>query len=94
MPVARKHLVDNSVPGYFHCISRCVRRAFLCGDDAEHRRDWVRDAIRTAAAAFAVDVLAYAVMSNLLHLVIRTDWTAWTCTRAFCLFDSSATICD
>jgi len=20
--------------------------------------------------------------------------TAWTCTRAFCLFDSSATICD
>jgi len=38
-PVARKHLVDDSVPGCFHCISRYVRRAFLCGDDAEHRRD-------------------------------------------------------
>jgi len=39
MPVARKHLVDDSAPGCFHCTSRCVRRAFLCGDDAEHRRD-------------------------------------------------------
>ena len=44
MPIARKHLVDDSTPGCFHCISRCVRRAFLCGDDAEHRRDWVREA--------------------------------------------------
>ena len=67
MPIARKHLVDDSTPGCFHCISRCVRRAFLCGDDAEHRRDWVREAIRSAASAFAVDVLAYAVMSNHLH---------------------------
>jgi len=39
MPVARKHLVDDSALGCFHCISRCVRSAFLCGDDAEHRRD-------------------------------------------------------
>ncbi len=91
MPVARKHLVDDSAPGCFHCISRCVRRAFLCGDEAEHRRDWVRDAIRTAAAAFAVDILAYAVMSNHLHLVVRTDpqrvteWTADTVTRRWAI---------
>ena len=58
MPIARKHLVDDSAPGSFHCISRCVRRAVLCGDDAEHRRDWVREAIRSAAEALAVDVLA------------------------------------
>ena len=87
MPIARKHLVDDSAPGCFHCISRCVRRAFLCGDDAEHRRDWVREAIRSAAEAFAVDILAYAVMSNHLHLVVRTDplrvldWSADTVAR-------------
>jgi len=82
MPIARKHQVDDARPACFHCISRCVRRAYLCGDAAEHRRDWVRDRIRAAAAGFAVDVLAYAVMSNHLHLVVSTEpsrvstWTA------------------
>ena len=82
MPIARKHYVDDALPAVFHCISRCVRKAFLCGDAAEHRRDWVRDRIRAAAAGFAVDVLAYAVMSNHLHLVVSTEpsrvahWTA------------------
>ena len=91
MPAARKHLVDDSTPSSFHCISRCVRRAFLCGDEAEYRRDWVRDAIRTPAGAFAIDVLAYAVMSNHLHLVIRSDphrvteWTADTVARRWAM---------
>jgi REP element-mobilizing transposase RayT len=31
----------------------------------------VRDLLRQAAGAFAVDVLAYAVMSNHLHVVVR-----------------------
>jgi len=81
MPIARKHLVDEALPSCFHCISRCVRRAYLCGDAAEHRRDWVRDRIRAAAASFAVDVLAYAVMNNHLHIVVSTEpsrVTAWT----------------
>ena len=82
MPTARKHLVNDSDSSCFHCISRCVRRAFLCGEAAEHRREWVRGLIRDASAAFAVEVLAYAVMSNHLHLVVRTvpdtvaDWSA------------------
>ena len=50
----------------------------------EHRRAWVRDLIRQAAGAFAVDVLAYAVMSNHLHIVVQTDPArvgAWTPTE-------------
>ena len=82
MPIPRRLLVADDRPGCYHVISRCVRRAFLCGDAAEHRRGWVRELIQQAAAAYAIDVLAYAVMSNHLHIVIRTDpdrvatWTA------------------
>ena len=41
-------------PQYYHCISRCVRRAYLCGEDKvtgknfEYRRGWVEDKILTA----------------------------------------------
>jgi len=50
-----------------------VRRAFLCSDDVEHRRTRVRDVVRDAAGAFAVDELAYAVMSTHFLLVVRID---------------------
>lgn len=73
MPIPRRLLVDDARPGAYHIISRCVRRAYLCGDAAEHRRMWLRDLIQQASASFAVEVLAYAVMSNHLHIVVRTD---------------------
>lgn len=47
MPKAHKHQVSLDATPYYHCISRCVRRAFLCGtshDGAcsfEHRRAWM-----------------------------------------------------
>jgi len=67
MPLLRSGLVDDAHPGSNHLISRCGRRTLLCGDQAEFHRAWVRDLIRLAADAFAVDVLAYTVMSNHLH---------------------------
>ncbi|MEK7412228.1 MAG: transposase, partial [Planctomycetota bacterium] len=73
MPLPRKALVDPARCGAYHLISRCVRRAFLLGHAAECRRAWVREVMREAAGAFAVDVLAYAAMSNHLHIVVRTD---------------------
>ena len=52
------------VPGYYHCVSRCVRRAWLCGVDDysgktyEHRRQWVEDRLVELGGVFALGVLA------------------------------------
>ena len=75
--MARKDIVDNEVLSFYHCVSRCVRRAFLCGRDDysginyEHRKDWVEDRLKLLEACFAIDVAAFAIMSNHLHLILR-----------------------
>jgi REP element-mobilizing transposase RayT len=68
--IPRSRLVDHSRASAYHLVSRCVRRAFLCGDRAGHRRQWVVDAVRDQSRVFAIDALAYAVMANHLHLVV------------------------
>ena len=73
MTSARKSLVDSSVTPYYHCVSRCVRRAFLCGQGAEHRKQWIEDRLRELSEIFAIDVCAYAVLDNHLHVVLRLD---------------------
>jgi len=81
MPVAtaRKRQISLSNTRYYHCISRCVRRAYLCGIDTqtgksyEHRRDWVEERLLFLAKVFCIDICAYAVMSNHTHLVLYID---------------------
>ncbi len=81
MGYPRRLYVPPDVPGLYHCVSRCVRRAFLCGADPvtgrsfDHRKQWVEDRILRLAEIFAVAVHAYAVMSNHFHLVIEVDPT-------------------
>lgn len=79
MTTARSQLIVPEVTPYYHCVSRCVRRSFLCGDDPlsgrsyEHRRGWVEERILTLGTIYCIDICAYAVMSNHYHLVVRID---------------------
>ncbi|MBL4942531.1 MAG: transposase [Colwellia sp.] len=87
MAMARSKQISLIDTPYYHCVSRCVRRAFLCGEDKatgisyEHRRAWVEDKLLALSQTFAIDVCAYAVMSNHTHLVLFVNQTlakSWT----------------
>ncbi|MFT4563413.1 MAG: hypothetical protein ACI9BW_003167 [Gammaproteobacteria bacterium] len=79
MTKPRASIVSVLDTPYYHCISRCVRRAFLCGEDRysgqsyEHRRDWFIERLAVLNEVFTIDVCAYAVMSNHCHLVLYID---------------------
>jgi hypothetical protein len=61
-----------------HACQRCVRRAFSCGTDEqtgksfEHRREWIRQRLEFLASVFGIDCLTYTVMSNHVHLILRS----------------------
>ena len=79
MTRARSALVDPATTPYYHCIGRCIRRAFLCGFDAVtgrdygHRRQWFLDRLASLTRIFCIEVCAYAIMSNHYHLVLRLN---------------------
>ncbi|MEM1263494.1 MAG: hypothetical protein AAGH76_13920 [Pseudomonadota bacterium] len=79
MPRPRKLLVDLGTTPYYHVVSRCVRRAFLCGTDRvsgnsyEHRRAWLQDRVRVLSTLFSVEICAFAIMSNHYHLVVKLN---------------------
>ena len=85
MTIARKQLISVEDTPYYHVVSRCVRRLFLCGFDKlsntnyEHRRDWIVERVKFLASVFHIQVCSYAIMSNHYHLVLKVndtkDWS-------------------
>lgn len=79
MGYARKSLVSLQDTPYYHCIARCVRRAWLwgfdeyAGRDYSHRKPWVVERMAYLSQIFAVEICAYAVMANHYHLVVYVD---------------------
>ncbi|GAB6040170.1 transposase [Endothiovibrio diazotrophicus] len=73
MPKPRKSLISLESTPYYHCVSRCVRRAFLIGEQYEHRRRWVEDRLAELERVFAIDVCAFSIMHNHTHTALHVD---------------------
>jgi len=79
MTKPRQQQICVEATPYYHCVSRCVRKAFLCGMDYdtqtsyEHRRGWIQEELLNQAQIFAIDIAAYAVMSNHYHVVLHIN---------------------
>ena len=75
MPKPRYAQIRTGETPYVHVVSRTVRRSFLCGKDKysgknfNHRRQWLEDEMLRLAGVFALDICAYAVLSNHYHIV-------------------------
>ena len=61
-----------------HVMNRTVRRCFLLGDDAvtgknyDHRKVWIDEQLVHQAKHFGIDLLCQAIMSNHIHLILRS----------------------
>jgi len=73
MPTPRSRIVDEAVTPWYHCFSRCVRKARLCGEGREHRKGWIVKRLQWLVEIFAIDCGGFAVMDNHLHLLLRLD---------------------
>ena len=73
MAIARVRQIDPSVARWYHCMTRCVRRAFLLEEGPTDRKQWIENRITDLAQIFALAVGGFTVMNNHLHLLLRLD---------------------
>jgi len=79
MTKARQEIISLTDTPYYHCMGRCVRRAFLFGEDNHtgkdysHRKQWIIDKLKELTETYTIEVCAYAIMSNHYHLVLKVN---------------------
>jgi hypothetical protein len=76
--IIRAEIFNPREVAVLHLCARVCRRCFLLGDDPftqknfDHRKNWVEGQLKVQAAAFLIDLITLAVMSNHIHLVLRS----------------------
>jgi len=76
--LARAEVFDPSEVAILHVCARVVRRCFLFGTDPvtgknhDHRKIWIEDQLKLLAANCGIDLLAFAILSNHFHLILRS----------------------
>src|SRR5208337_2136510 len=73
MTITRAHLVDPSVSSWYHCVTCCVRQAFLLGEGMQDRKSWNEHRLEELAEIFALAGVWFAILDNHLHLLVRLD---------------------
>jgi REP element-mobilizing transposase RayT len=73
---ARKELIDENEPGFYHCFNRCVRGEFLLGNGRgkkkiDYRKTWLYMLLVELSAIFAIDICKFAIIDNHFHLLLR-----------------------
>lgn len=73
MTIAHAQLVDPAVTCWYHCITRCVRRAFLLGEGDTDRKQWIENRLQELAGIFSVAIAGFAVLDTHLHVLLRLN---------------------
>lgn len=76
--LARAEVFAPDEVAVVHVMNRVVRRCFLLGTDSvtgknfDHRKIWIEELLEKQAAAFGIDLLGFAILSNHFHLILRS----------------------
>jgi len=75
MTIGRAHLVDPSVTRWYHCVTRCVRRAFLLGEGMHDRKSWIEHRLEELAEIFSVAVAGFAILGVISAVCWRVAYS-------------------
>jgi hypothetical protein len=64
MRIVRAHLVAPAVTRWYHCVTRCARRAFLFGEGPNDRELGIENRLEQLAQIFGLSLTGFAVPDN------------------------------